>query len=248
MTLRKYYTKQRRRRQMTSIPSSPNDGFGYGVVDAFNAVSSVTSGGGKLSGVVYEEGDGEDTTAPTIEVDPISETYEGVQLKLTAEVSDDISIDTVSLTYQIDDQEPRTINADLIAGNYESGTYQVSIDGEHIVGSTLTYQWKAVDFGGNETESENVEVTLLSPLTVGYKEDFETKPDGWFSFGENDSWEWGEVVYGPLPYSGDHLYGTNLSGNYENNSNATLVSPAIKIPEGNTYLQFASWYMIENLL
>ena len=41
----------------TEYPESPNHGYGYGLVNAFDAVSSVVSGLGYVEGQVTKEGD-----------------------------------------------------------------------------------------------------------------------------------------------------------------------------------------------
>src|SRR5699024_8970635 len=45
--------------------------------------------------------------------------------------------------------------------------------------------------------------------------------------------------------SGDNVYATNLSGNYANYMDATLVIPPVTLPEGDAYLQIDHWYDLE---
>ena len=45
--------------------------------------------------------------------------------------------------------------------------------------------------------------------------------------------------------SGENVYATNLTGDYLSNMNATLVMPAIDLPEGDAFLTFKNWHNFE---
>ena len=62
----------------SQYPESPNHGYGYGLVDAYEAVSSILDGLGTLKGQVMV--DGEDNEAPTFEHSAPAETYAGMDL------------------------------------------------------------------------------------------------------------------------------------------------------------------------
>ncbi|SDK26509.1 S8 family peptidase [Sediminibacillus albus] len=230
----------------SQYPEDPNEGFGHGIVNAFNAVSAVVSGLGDITGHVYKEGD--DSEPPTIDHEAPQDTYEGVLLSLSAEVNDNVSVESVELAYRLNGNgQWQSIEADLVQGNYKEGTYQAIIPGEAIEGESLEYKWRAVDFGENELETDIYEVSVKEAISVGYEEDFESNPVGWLSFGESNSWQWGTPEAGPeQAASGENVYGTNLSGDYENNSNMTLVMPPVEIPDEQTFLQFKSWHNLEN--
>lgn len=227
-------------------PEDPNEGYGHGIVNAYTAVSAVVSGIGEIRGHVYEEG--EDTEPPSIDHDAPTETYEGVPLTLAADVSDNISVSTVELSYRIDQRGTwETVTAELVDGDYLQGTYQIILNGENISGNQLHYKWVVSDFGGNEVESDTFEVAIKDAVTIGYEQNFENVPSGWLSFGENNSWEWGIPEGGPeSAASGEKVYGTNLTADYNNNGDMTLVMPPVDVPEGSTYLQFQSWHNLEN--
>jgi len=73
-------------------------------------------------------------------------------------------------------------------------------------------------------------------------EDFELDDGGYVGTGQ---WEWGIPTSGPgNAHSGVKLWATNLSGNYNNNSNYTLDSPEIVL-EDNALLSFWHWYDTE---
>ena len=225
-------------------PESPNNGYGYGLVNAYDAISSMQDGLGTLEGQVTKVG--EDDEAPTFEHEGIAEAYAGMDLDLTIQVSDNISIAKVALNYENQDGETQTVEASRISGDFKDGEYAVTIPGEDIGGDSLTYSWLINDFGNNEVTSDDYVVEVLQGISVGYSEDFESTPTGWTSFGENDSWEWGEPTSGPgSAASGDKVYATNLDGEYEANTNATLVMPPVDLPEGDAFLQFNQWHELE---
>ncbi|WP_101846926.1 S8 family serine peptidase [Halobacillus sp. Marseille-P3879] len=225
-------------------PDDPNEGFGNGITNAYTAVSAVVSGIGEIIGNVYEEGD--DTEAPVIEHEPLTESYKGLELPIVADISDNVSVDHVEVQYRVDNEEWQTADAELIEGNFENGTYQASIPGDNLNGESLEYKLMAADFGENEAESDVYTIELQDGITVGYSENFENTPAGWVSFGESNSWEWGEPDSGPDgAASGEKVYATNLEGTYESNADMTLRLPPVEVPVGDTYLQFKSWYELE---
>ncbi|MEC5424899.1 S8 family serine peptidase [Virgibacillus sp. C22-A2] len=229
----------------SQFPDSPNNGFGYGLVNAYDAVSSMISGLGTLEGQVTKEG--EDNEAPTFEHEAPSETYAGMNLDLSIQVSDNVSVASVELNYQDADGAEQTVEASRISGDFKSGEYVALIPGEHIDGDSLTYYWVINDFGNNEVTSEEYTVAVAQGITVGYLEDFESAPAGWTVFGENNSWERGVPTSGPgSATSGENVYATNLDGPYDNYANTSLMMPPIDLPEENTSLQFNQWYNIEN--
>lgn len=229
----------------SEYPDAPNNAYGHGLVDAFSAVSTVADGLGTIQGHVLKEG--EDEEAPTFYHEPVSETYAGVDLELTVEASDNISVTSVELNYQKADGSWNTVEATRTSGDYLSGEYTASIPGEELETGSLIYNWTIHDFGNNEVVSDDYSVDVLPGITNGYSEDFETTPIGWYSFGQNSTWEWGVPSSGPgEAVSGEKVYATNLDGDYENTSDATLVMPPIELPaEEESYLQFKNWHNFE---
>ncbi|GAA0588382.1 bacillopeptidase F [Virgibacillus siamensis] len=225
-------------------PESPNNGYGYGLVNAYAAVSAINSGIGTIEGTVTKPG--EDSEAPVLDHNPPSETYEGMDLELNVQVSDNVSVNTVQLSYLDTNGEWQTVDAGRISGDFKEGEYTATVPGDQIAEGTLTYKWIVNDFGDNEVVSDEYTVEVKAGISTGYSEDFESDPAGWTSFGNNDSWEWGEPTAGPDDAaSGEKVYATNLDGEYGDDMNATLVMPPIDLPEGNAYLQFNQWYSLE---
>jgi bacillopeptidase F len=226
----------------SNFPESPNNGYGYGIVDAYAAVSSVVSGLGTIEGQVTM--DGEDTEAPTYEHEAPAETYLQMDLDLTVQAADNVSVTSVELHYG-----DEVIEATRTDGDFREGTYSVTVPGEDLEAGTFNYNWVITDFGNNTVTSETYEMNVMSGITTGYEEDFEgnSEPVGWLKIGTNNVWEWGAPTSGPgEAFSGENVYATNLDGDYESNMDATLVMPPIDMPEdGEAYLQFKSWHNFE---
>lgn len=231
------------RQTSSDYPDEINEGFGHGIVNAYLAVSTIATGVGEINGNVYQ--DGEDEEPAVITHEAVSEVYQDVATPLTAEVTDNISADTVTLQYKKDEGEWQSVDAALVEGNAASGTYQAVLPAEATTGETLVYKFVVTDFGGNTTETDAFEVELIAPLSVGYSQDFEEEPAGWTSYGDQNSWEWGAPAAGPeAAASGENVYGT---GAYPNNADATLLAPPVAVPEdGEAYLQFQTWFDLES--
>lgn len=227
-----------------TFPESPNNGYGHGLVNAFDAVSALSQGLGTIKGQVAK--DGEDTESPVFQHEAPAEVFEGVEIPLQVTAEDDISIISVQLVYKTEASDWETVDATRISGDFKNGTYEAVIP--PLEGTALQYKWVIQDFGQNEIESEVFEVQILSALTTGYEQDFESSPVGWTSYGTLNSWEWGVPASGPgSAFSGEKVYATNLEGNYDNSANMNLQMPPVEVPEsGNLFLQFKQWYNLEN--
>lgn len=228
----------------SQFSESPNNGYGHGIINAYDAVMSVMDGIGTISGSVLQEG--EDDEPPTYEHTAPDETYEGLNLPLEVYASDNVSVTSVELSYELDGEWVK-VDGERSSGNYREGTYTASIPGNNIDAPAVRYFWTIDDFGGNTVETEVYEVAVKEAVSSGYHEDFENYPVGWMSFGDEDSWEWGEPTSGPgSAYAGDNVYATNLAGDYPNNMNATLVMPPVQVPDdGDFYLEYKEWFNFE---
>ncbi|MGG1228982.1 S8 family serine peptidase [Bacillus halotolerans] len=228
----------------STFPDSPNNGYGHGLVNAFDAVSAVTDGLGKAEGQVSV--DGEDDEQPGFQHEKVNDAYEGASLPLTLTAEDNVSVTSVKLSYKLDQGEWNEVKAKRISGDHLKGTYQAEIP--NIKGTALSYKWIIQDFGGHVVESDIYDVSVKPSITVGYRQDFETEPGGWLTSGTNNNWEWGVPESGPnAAASGEKVYGTNLTGNYANGANMNLTMPPIDVPDsGSLFLQFKSWHNLEN--
>src|SRR5690625_2287296 len=225
---------------------SPNNGYGHGLVDAYNAVASIIDGSGRVSGKVLSST--EDNEAPEYIHDKPETVFSGVAQEFIIQASDNVSVTSVTLTYRMNEEEERTIETKQISGDYKKGEYLATISGEDIGSGTLFYYWTVKDHGNNETRTEEFEIKVKEKLSVGYFEDFESEAAGWKSYGAMDSWERGIPTSGPKSaISGENVYATNLDGPYDKEMDATLEMPPIYIPEGQSFLQFYSWHEFTSL-
>ncbi|WP_056476173.1 immunoglobulin-like domain-containing protein, partial [Bacillus sp. FJAT-25509] len=224
-------------------PETPNNGYGYGVINALKAVTSVMPGISDIKGQVSE--DAEDTVPPTFNHIPVKEADVGFEQKLKIDVQDNISVKTVELQYRNNpSDEWTTVAAERQSGDIQSGSYEAIIPADRVVaGSNLSYRWRIVDFGKNEVTSDIY--TILVNSQVGYFNDFETDITGWEIVGA-PKWQWGKPTTGPMAAaSGEKVFATNLEGTYSENQVMGLISPKIVLPKEHAYLQFKNWYDLE---
>ncbi len=129
-----------------------------------------------------------------------------------------------------------------------------SVPEGHVASFTVT-------FTTNETLCDNTVVNSVTIQTYVYmcpfwEETLDTDPDWDITAyatsgsppGPYSNWEFGEPLVGPASaYTGTTLYGTNLSGNYDNQWTFALTSPVIDCSNlSNTFLQFANWIAVED--
>src|SRR5699024_10646778 len=79
-----------------AYPDSPNNGYGYGQVNADTVMKAVEEGIGTIDGQVV--GEGVDDEEPTFDFSPIETLYEGEEAYFAIQVADNISVNHVSLT------------------------------------------------------------------------------------------------------------------------------------------------------
>jgi hypothetical protein len=80
----------------------------------------------------------------------------------------------------------------------------------------------------------------LPPMTF-LDEDFESGASGWTEGGSGTEWALGTPTTGPgAANSGSNAYATNLDGNYENNTDRYLRSPAIDLTTASA--AFVTWF------
>lgn len=228
----------------SQFPQSPNNGYGYGVINAYMAVTSVTTGIGQIKGYVTH--DGQDTAPPTLTETPVTDAFAGMDIPITVNAQDDVSIKTVELQYVHNTGDAwTTIAAAQTDGDYKGGDYSATIPAADVTGTSLYYRWRVVDYGDHEVFSDTHTITIHSGITDGYFTDFETQPAGWSTSGTS-SWQWGVPTGGiGRAASGSKVYATNLAGTYANNTNTVLEMPPIDLPSGSSYLNFKHWYYVE---
>lgn len=223
----------------------PNNGYGYGVLSANAAVEAVQEGIGTMNGQVTASG--EDNEAPTYSHDPRAVVFTDRDESFYIQAMDDISVESVTLNVLIDGETEEAYESDRTSGDHLEGTYEAIIPPDDLKGEELEYWWTIEDFAGNKTNTDKHQADIRDSVKAGYIENFEAYPDGWYSYGTKDSWEWGVPEYGPeSAASGDKVMGTNLKGQYGDNADMTLVMPPVLVEE-NTILRFKNWYKLTQL-
>ncbi|WP_280770713.1 S8 family serine peptidase [Salipaludibacillus daqingensis] len=222
----------------------PNDGYGVGLVNAYEAVAMIADGTGFVSGQVLSEGSDEEP--PTIEHTPLDFSFSGMDLPVTAEISDDVAVVEAEVIVSHEEfDEDISIDMSLTSGDHLDGTYEATIPHMYAMEPGFDYQIFAHDFGGNTTSTDVNWVDIEFGIVPDeYSEDFEEFPLGWTMGG---SWEWGEPSGdSPDPVVGDNVIGTNLAGNYPPNAADTLVLPPIDLRDSDAAsLSLSHWYDIE---
>ncbi|MDY0404828.1 S8 family serine peptidase [Virgibacillus sp. 179-BFC.A HS] len=228
-----------------AYPDMPNNGYGYGLLDVKAAVDAVQKGIGNIDGQITAAG--EDKHAPTYKHDVRKALFIGRDENFSIQVTDDVSVDHVTLHMKKKGQEEKTYSAKRIAGDHFDGTYEAVVPKKDVEGESITYWWVMKDFSGKQTTSEMYTVPVKEGVSAGYKEDFEGFPDGWYSYGTYNSWEWGVPEYGPdKAASGKKVMGTNLRGLYAADADMTLVMPPVLVSDQTT-LRFKNWYKLGSL-
>lgn len=235
----------------SQYPEVPNNGYGHGLLNAFDAVAAVLVGRGTLEGRVVRTGS--DTAAPSIDHTPPAETYAGLPLEIQAQVTDDVSVVRADLWLRPAGggayaRMPMT----RVSGDHTSGAWAAVVPPDAVLEPALEYYITAEDYGGNAASHGTAAAPHVVPvnggLTPGYFQDFESNASGWMHGGTNDPWEWG-TPSGSGPggaHSGTKVVGTNLDGNYGNDTNAYVLMPPLDlsgVPSAS--LSFWHWYDLE---
>lgn len=223
---------------------TPNYGYGYGLVNAYEAVGIYANKSGKITGTVLKQG--EDHDKPVIEHEPITFSYEGLPEVVRAKVSDEVSITKVEFLIKKSLEDSwETIEMNRIEGDFREGIYEIEIPLEYIKLPHYEYKLRATDFSGNEEETDIHFVDVSFGINPGdnFTYDFTSELKGIDMSGD---WEIGEPTVGPKPLTGNYLLATNLSGNYSNKEKSTFTLPPIDVREvSEIYVSFEHWFDIE---
>jgi bacillopeptidase F (M6 metalloprotease family)/subtilisin family serine protease len=224
----------------------PNNGYGWGIVSAYDAVAAITTGLGTMSGRVLVGGD--DLEDPTISHTPIAQLYVGFPARVKAEVLDNVGLTEVNLYVRRQGSTYYTVvPMTQTKGDYRGGTFEGTFPAELIAPPAVEYYIRAVDFGNNPVQTSVYTVPVSVGLRPGWSTDLETEPAGWFHDGTNDPWEWGAPTSGPgSAHSGSKLWATKLGGNYADGTNALLALPPIDLTSStHASIEFWHWYELE---
>ncbi|WP_100333321.1 cell wall-binding repeat-containing protein [Bacillus alkalisoli] len=231
----------------TQYPNSPNYGYGRGLVNAYESVASIATGMGGIKGSVLKEGS--DNENPVIvEHEEYLYGYRGLDVTLSASVTDNISVVKVELLVREDENNQwETVEMDRVMGDYRDGVYAVAVPLEYVKDPGFEYMINAYDFSGNTASTEIYEVEILFGINPNhtFESDFSTELDGLLLSGD---WQWGKPsgTGAPTQRSGEKLVGTNITGNYSDNSNSFLRLPPLDLRDvDNPTLSFKHWFDIE---
>ncbi|WP_010277835.1 S8 family serine peptidase [Paenibacillus senegalensis] len=228
------------------FPQVPNHGYGWGQVNAFRAVSSVSaSGTGRIEGQITVEG--HDDIRPAIEHTPIHLMFNAADQTISAAIRDNVGVKEAELRIsKAGTADWMVLPMSLVSGNRRSGTYEAVIPAEDLLLEGIQYQLRAEDYAGNQTQTDLVEVSVSEGIKAGYYQDFESDIAGFEFQGNPGIWQWGKPQSGPLAaYSGEKVLATVLAGNYPVGTESFFVLPIIDLRDGaHTILSFRHWYKL----
>src|SRR2546428_7695011 len=157
----------------------PNNGYGAGIVSAYDAIAAVTTGLGTMDGRVLVGGD--DLEEPTITHTPVTQLYTGFPARVKPEVLDNVGITEVNLYVRRQGTTYFTVvPLSQTKGDYKGGTFEGSFPAELMAPPAIEYYIRAVDFGNNPVQTSLYRVAVSNGLTQGWSTDLETEPAGWF--------------------------------------------------------------------
>ncbi|MGD6832412.1 cell wall-binding repeat-containing protein [Sutcliffiella halmapala] len=228
----------------SQYPTAPNHGYGNGLVNAYEAVASIASGIGGITGQVLKQG--VDEEAPAIMHEPFTFGYKGLDVVLDAQITDNVSVVKADLYVREDEQSDwQIVEHTRTTGDFRNGNYQVEVPLEFVKDPGFQYMIKAVDFSGNEAETEifDVEISFGINPEEAFEVNFEHNLDGMLLYGD---WEWGKPTVGTTPKSGENLVATKLTSNYSDDSDSLLQFPPVDLRNAETAsLSFQHWFDIE---
>lgn len=232
----------------STYPEAPNFGYGHGMVDAFEAVSEVAAGVGVVEGYVLQEGeDLEDVII--IHEQEITEAFAGSEIEIKARLIDDVAVTEAELLVKPEGKSYWfMIPMDRISGDHKDGIYRAVISSDMLIGNSLIYKIKAVDYAKETVVSEDYRIDIkFGILPDEYHQGFESNALGWIFDG---CWDWGKATDSdPTPYEGDGFAGTVIGGNYVNSADDWLITPPIDLRDTSLQaasLRFHQWYRLEN--
>ncbi|RKQ88553.1 S8 family serine peptidase [Brockia lithotrophica] len=228
-------------------PDVPNNGYGYGLIDAYAAVNSVIAGFGTVEGRVTAEG--EDREPPVVEPETLGGVFVGDEVEVRARVTDDVAVTNVELFVRAPGAEEWTsFPMRRVEGDHRSGTYAATIPASSTRPPAVEYRIRAEDYGGHVTETPVYEIPVSTGVKPGYVQDFEHDWYGFRTGGEQNTWARGKPNTGPMgAHSGEYVLASNLTGTYLPNANSWVRMPPIDLTdhEGMALLTFWHWYDLE---
>lgn len=160
-----------------------------------------------------------------------SEQHITVQLKNSGNV--DIN-DSLSVTYQLNDQQAVTEQVDQIIAVGETIAFTFAAKGDLTTYGNYILQVIAALTGDVNAENDSARVSLQWLEIVNtptYTETFEDGGGGWQSVSNHNGWQLGNTPN--LPDDEGNAWFTNLEGNYVNNDTSYLISPIFNFSDAS---------------
>ncbi|MBU3206684.1 S8 family serine peptidase [Clostridium algidicarnis] len=189
---------------------SPNMGYGFGLINAYDTVSKVLGvGTGTIEGQVLISG--EDKVAPTVIHEKLPEVFAGLDATVIAEIKDNVSVTDAKLLVKNDDMgDWKEIDMKLKDGDSVIGTYEAIIPGDLVIKTGVDYKIVATDYGNNIFTTDEYKLSVMFGIKPDkYSNDFETDIKGFKLSGD---FQWGAPTsfVGPKALSGTKVIGTKL--------------------------------------
>lgn len=191
-------------------PQSPNMGYGYGLVNAYDAVAKVLGmGTGTIEGQVLIPG--EDKIAPEIIHTQLPDVFADTDYTITAKIRDNIGVTSAKLLVKnAESSDWQEIAMKRALGNAKDGNYEGMVPGSLIRKQGIEYKIIASDYSRNTFTSDNYKLNVMFGLKPDkYSNDFEKELAGWKLSGD---FQWGAPTStsGPKALSGAKVIGTKL--------------------------------------
>lgn len=155
---------------------SPNMAYGHGLVNVYDAIGRAKGNrAGEIYGFVYKEG--EDKNPAAVVLAEPEAVYAGRDFKVVARVSDDVSVKTVTLSYQVNGGEKKQVDMKMAGGDVADGTYEAVIPSGELQPGRLSYTVTATDFAGADTPVSK-ETTIRPGAVIPAVFDFESETPG----------------------------------------------------------------------
>lgn len=207
-------------------PESPNMGYGYGNLNAYDAVrkaQALRKGNTEktdiaITGHVLQKG--EDRRSPIITPTWPELAFIGQSIDVQAKIKDDVSIVSAKAFYRNGESgEFVELPMRQTSGDTREGDYAGKIPASDIRGAKIQVKIVAHDYAGNQVGGTDIHEIAIKPgiRPDEYANDFEHNIDGWKFSGSSASgsvagdWNWGTPVQKnePTP-NGKKLLGTKV--------------------------------------
>lgn len=194
------------------FPTSPNMGYGYGLINAYDAVSEVSQRGtGVVQGkLLLSE---RDQQAPEFTMEYPTTHYENRDLPISFHIKDDIvTAQSIFMYRQPGEEEWQEIELMPVSGDVQDGRYQITIPAADVHYPALETKLVITDFGRN-VESQMLAIPIIKGIVPGYHNSFEGEMFGWIL---EEYWNVGtpKNALEPTPVDGTKLLGTNVGSSW----------------------------------